>query len=65
MRLFLPREAARFLRIPLSELLALVAEGQLSSVEFNGKLRFSCEHLIKFLREHTRPRPPQSLSEDS
>lgn len=65
MCLFIPKEAARFLRIPPAELLALVAEGQISYVEINGKIRFRCDHLVKFVREHTRQMPSLGASEES
>lgn len=65
MRLFILKEAARFLRIPPAELLALVAEGKISYVKINGKLRFRCDHLIKFIRERTRRMPSPELSEES
>lgn len=64
MHLFIPKEAARFLRISRAELMALVAEGKISYVEINGKLRFRCDHLVQFIREQTRVAPSEGTPEE-
>ncbi|MBW1992467.1 MAG: helix-turn-helix domain-containing protein [Deltaproteobacteria bacterium] len=54
MQLFTFEETARFFKISTAELKALVAAGEIPFVEVGGKLRFRCDHIIKFIRESTR-----------
>jgi hypothetical protein len=64
MQLFTLKEATRFLKIPLSELRALVATGEISYVEVNGRLRLRCDHLIRFIRENTKQAQSEWLHQD-
>ncbi|MBW1953012.1 MAG: helix-turn-helix domain-containing protein [Deltaproteobacteria bacterium] len=54
MQLFTLTETARFFKISTAELKALVTAGEIPFVMVGGKLRFRCDHLVKFIRESTR-----------
>ncbi len=62
MQLFTLTEAARFLKVPSSQVRALIAAGKLGYVHVGGHLRIRCDHLIKFIREHTRQGSSEWLS---
>ena len=54
MHLYTQEEVAQFLKIPPTDLEALVRAHKIAFVEVGGEIRFRCDHIVKFIREHTR-----------
>lgn len=54
MQLFTPQETARFLKISLTDLEDLVKANEIGFVEVAGEQRFRCDHIVRFIREHTK-----------
>ena len=63
MQLYTPKETACFLKIPPADLEALVKAQKIAFVEVGGELRFRCDHIVKFIREHTRQTQSEWLTE--
>jgi len=54
MQLYTLEETARFFRISLADLDALVKAQKTGFVDALGEPRFRCDHIIKFIRENTK-----------
>lgn len=65
MQLFTLEETARFLKISPVSLDALIQTQKIAFVEVGGELRFRCDHIVKFIREHTRQANSEWLPEGS
>ena len=63
MQLYTLEEAARFFKVSPADLEALVKAQKIAFVEVGGELRFRCDHIVKFIREHTRQTQSEWLPE--
>lgn len=63
MQLYTLEEVSRFFRISPSDLKALIEAHKIPFVEVGGEIRFRCDHIVKFIREHTRQTQSEWLPE--
>ncbi|MGD0826840.1 MAG: helix-turn-helix domain-containing protein [Desulfobaccales bacterium] len=63
MQLFTPQETARFLKVSLADLEALIKAEKIGFVEVAGEPRFRCDHIVRFIRENTRQAQSEWLPE--